>query len=85
MRVKITTETGSVYNIDEHGICVKTDKDGNRIDAFKPYVVIPVPDDVKNLKEVFSLPQGEPVVGQRLYISGLDNWWLTTRVVKVER
>lgn len=85
MKMKITTETGSVYNIGEHGICVKTDKHGKQIDAFKPFIIIPVPNDVKILGEVFSLPQGEPVVGQRLYISGLDNWWLTTRVVEVEK
>lgn len=82
--MKITTETGSVYNIDEHGICVKTDKNGNRIDAFKPFIMIPVPDGTKTLKDVLELPHGDPVIGQRIYISGLDNWWLSTAVVKVE-
>lgn len=82
--MKITTETGSVYDIDDHGICVKTDKDGNRIDAFKPFTMIPVPDTVRTFEEIFSLPHGDPVVGQRLYISGLQVWWLTTIVVSVE-
>lgn len=80
----ITTETGSVYNIDDHGICVKTDKDGNRIDAFKPFTMIPVPDGIETLKDVFELPHGDPVIGQRLYLSGLNVWWLTTTVVSVE-
>ena len=82
--MKITTETGSVYDIDDHGYCVKTDKHGKRIDAFKPLVMIPVHNDVRTLKEVFTLPEGEPVVGKRLYISGLYVWWLTTPVVSVE-
>ena len=82
--MKITTESGSVYSIDDHGFCVKTDKHGNRIDAFKAFVIIPVPESVKTVKEVFTFPEGKPVVGQRLYISGLDVWWLTTLVVSVE-
>jgi hypothetical protein len=82
--VKITTKTGSVYSIDDHGICIKTDKDGNRIDSFKPLVMIPVPDHINLLKEVYTLPHGDPVVGQRLYLSGLNVWWITTPVVSIE-
>lgn len=82
--MKITTESGSVYDIDDYGMCVKTDKHGRRVDMFKPLVVIPVPDEVKIVKEIYTLPQGEPVVGKRLYISGLNTWWLTTPVVSVE-
>lgn len=82
--MKITTESGSVYNIDDSGICTKTDKDGNRIDAFKPFIIIPVPNHIKLAKGIYTLPQGEPVVGQRLYISGLSTWWLTTPVVLIE-
>jgi hypothetical protein len=54
------------------------------MDAFKAFVIIPVPESVKTVKEVFTLPEGEPVVGKRLYISGLNVWWLTTLVVSVE-
>jgi hypothetical protein len=82
--MRITTETGSVYDIDDHGICIKTDKDGRRVDAFKPLVMVPVPNKIRTLKEIYALPLGEPIVGQRLYISGIDNWWLSTRVVSVE-
>lgn len=82
--MKITTETGSVYEIGEAGICIKTDKYGNRIDAFKPLVMIPVPEHIDTMEELYKLPKGDPVVGQRLYISGIDVWWLTTYVVSVE-
>lgn len=82
--MKITTETGSVYEISESGICHKTDKDGKLVDAFKPFVISPVPEHVTTLKEVYELPQGDPVIGERLFLSGLNNWWLSTRVVSVE-
>jgi len=82
--MKITTETGSVYDLSDSGICTKTDAEGRRVDAFKPFVVKPVPDHVTTLKEVYELPDDYPVVGQRMYISGLNTWWLTTRVVLVE-
>lgn len=83
-RMRIITETGSVYDIDNHGICVKTDKHGRRIDAFKPFTMIPVTEEVETLGDILKLPHGDPVVGQRFYISGLSVWWLTTPVVSVE-
>lgn len=82
--MKIVTETGSVYDIDDHGMCIKTDKHGKRVDMFKALVMIPVPNEVKVVREIYTLPQGEPIIGQRLYISGLNTWWLTTQVVSVE-
>jgi hypothetical protein len=82
--MKITTETGSVYDIDKYGMCIKTDKNGERIDMFKLLVTIPVPHHVKLVKEIYTLPQGEPIIGQRLYLSGLNTWWLTTPVVSVD-
>jgi len=83
--MKITTETGSVYDIDDNGICIKTNAEGRRIDAFKPFIIKPVPDHVTTLGEVYGLPEGNPVVGQRMYISGLNTWWISTPVVGVER
>jgi hypothetical protein len=83
MRVK--TVTGSVYDISFSGVCIKYDLYGRRVDAFKPFIMKPVPDHVVNLEEIHSLPQGDPVVGQRLYLSGLKSWWVTTEVVSVRR
>lgn len=82
--LKVTTETGSVYDINESGICLKTDKDGRSVDAFKPFCLKPIPDGVLTMGEVYDLPEGDPVVGQRMYISGLNTWWITTPVVSVE-
>ena len=33
--MRITTETGSVYEIDERGLCRKYDASGDHIDTFK--------------------------------------------------
>lgn len=82
--VRITTETGSVYDISDRGICHKMNKDGHCVDAFKPFVIKAVPDTVTTLGEVYELEDSEPVIGQRMFISGLNNWWLSTNVVSVE-
>lgn len=82
--VTITTETGSTYNISSTGICLKKNKDGNPIDAFKIFCMKPVPENVKFVSEIFELDDGNPVIGQRLYLSGLNQWWISTPVVSVD-
>ena len=82
--MRVTTESGSVYEISEHGICVKTNSDGYRVDAFKAMTIKAVPDSASSWEDIYNTPDGDPVVGQRMYISGLNTWWLTTPVVKVE-
>lgn len=82
--MKVTTEAGSVYDIDSHGICIKTNAEGRRVGSFKPFIVKPVPVSVRSWWEIHELPDGDPVVGQCMYISGLNTWWLTTPVVSVE-
>jgi hypothetical protein len=82
--MKITTETGSVYEIDDHGICRKYDKSGECIDSFKVWYMVPVPNEVVSVKEIYDLPKGDPEIGKRLYIGGKDSWWVSTRVVSIE-
>jgi hypothetical protein len=82
--MKITTETGSVYEIDDRLICRKYDKNGVGIDSFKVWYMKSVPDDVLTMSELYDLPKGDPEVGKRLYLGGRDSWWLSTRVVKIE-
>lgn len=82
--MKITTETGSVYEIDEHGICRKYDASGECIDAFRAWYMAPVPNEVVSVEEVYDLPKGDPEVGKRLYIGGRDSWWVSTKVVSIE-
>jgi len=81
--MKITTKTGSVYTIDD-GFCVKTDKNGNRVDAFKLWTMKSLPKHVKTWDEVHELPGGEPVIGECLYLAGKDVWWVSSAVVDIE-
>jgi len=67
--VKVETETGSVYEIDDHGICIKTNSDGVRVDAFKAFTIKAVPTSVETWDEIHETPNGHPVVGQCMYIS----------------
>lgn len=82
--MKIHTESGSTYSIVD-GFCVKTDRDGNRVDSFKVWGMKSIPRHDITWEELAEIPQGEPVIGDRLYISGKDVWWVTTRVVEVEQ
>ena len=81
--IKVTTETGSVYNIDEYGFCRKMNGAGELVDTFKPWIMKPIPDHVETLGEIYELPEGEPVIGQRLYLCGRESWWISTRVVSI--
>lgn len=81
--MKITTETGSVYDIDDGGICRKY-SDGKLVDSFKAMFKRSVPETVTKLEEVYELPEGELKVGDRLYISGINNWWISTPIVRIE-
>lgn len=80
----ITTESGSVYKIDERGIMNKYNADGVHVDAWKIWKMKAVPLEVKDMYEVFDLPYSEPEVGKRLYVGGKDAWWLSTPVVRIE-
>lgn len=79
----IVTETGSQYIIID-GLCVKKNKEGVSVDSFKIWSMKPVPHDVKQVNQIFALPEGKPTVGQRFYVAGKDSWWVTTRVVSVD-
>jgi hypothetical protein len=81
--MRITTESGSVYEITDHGVCKKTNREGRAVDAFKLLIMKPVPPGLTSWEELHELPQGDPLVGDRLFLSGLDNWWLTTPVQAV--
>ena len=82
--MKVTTESGSVYQINQHGIMTKYNADGRGIDAWKILQMKAVPTDVKDMKEVWDLPHGEPEIGKLLYVGGKDGWWLSTPVVRIE-
>jgi hypothetical protein len=82
--MKITTESGSVYEIDERGILTKYNANGVGIDAFKIWQMKAVPVYVETMEEIWDMPAGEPEVGKLLYVGGKDGWWLSTPVVRIE-
>jgi hypothetical protein len=81
--MKVTTESGSVYDIDDHGICIKTNADGERVHAFKVFTMKSFLTLPSSWEEIHQLPESRPKVGQHLFVSGRDVWWISTKVVSV--
>lgn len=82
--MKVHTKSGSTYHIDERGICRKYNAQGELIDSFKAMTIKSVPSDRTSWQEVLALPDSKPKVGESMYISGLNSWWLSTKVIEVE-
>ena len=82
--MKIYTESGSRYEIDERGIMTKYNAEGRSVDSWKVYQTKAVPVDFKDMKEVWDMPPSEPEVGKLFYVGGKDGWWLSTPVVRIE-
>jgi hypothetical protein len=83
--MRVTTESGSVYDIDENSrVCRKYNPQGVGVDAYKVYVMKAVPDKVLTLEEIYELPESQPEIGKRLYTSGKDSWWISTKVIAID-
>lgn len=81
--MKVFTETDSCYVIED-SLCKKLDSAGRTVDVFKVYMIKAVSDEVNSIEELHELERGEPEVGKRLYISGKDTWWISTKVTRIE-
>lgn len=82
--MKITTESGSRYEIEDGGVCRKYNSNGTLMDSFKVFFKKAVPTTVTSLGEVWDYPNRDPEVGMLLYIGGKDGWWLSTEVISIE-
>ena len=82
--MRISTKSGSRYEIDERGIVKKYNSEGVGIDAFKVYAMKAVPMNVQNMQEIWDMPESQPEVGKLLYVGGKDRWWLSTEVVEID-
>lgn len=82
--MRVVTESGSVYEVNDRGIMTKYNSDGHGVDSWKIWQMKAVPTDVGDMKEVWDLPQSEPEIGKLLYVGGKDGWWLSTPVVRIE-
>ena len=83
--MKITTVTGSKYNIDrEYGIWRKNGGIPHRIDWMR---AVPS-EERKRIASWRDLEEHsedrEPLVGEHLYIGGSEAWWLSTEIVSIE-
>lgn len=87
MILRATTETGSVYEIDvENQFWRKNNGPSERIWTMKSIPELTQPTTLGELmKRLETVPDVEvPVVGERLYISGKDEWAFSTVIVSVE-
>ena len=82
-KLVVKTESGSRYEF-EGRLMRKFDKDETLVDSFKAYVIKTVPSDVKNTSEIYQISESYPEVGNLLYVSGYEAWWLSTPVVSVQ-
>lgn len=82
--MKITTKSGSRYEIDGHGICRKYDSNDSLVDSFKVFVMKSVPTTVTSMGEVWDYPNSNPQVGKLMYIGGLSGYWISTEVMSIE-
>lgn len=82
--MKITTKTGAVYTINDHGILQKTTPEGDIVSTYKIFSMKAVPNDVDSWDAVHALPEGNPEIGKRLYTAGREDHWLSTEVVSIE-
>lgn len=82
--VRITTDSGAIYAI-RGGRCSKTSSRGARYDSFYIFDMKSVPLTFSgNLLDIRELPAAEPKVGDLLFISGRDEWWLSTPIRSIE-
>lgn len=84
LQMIIKTESGSRYEIDDHGICRKFDSANRPVDSFKVFFMKAIPANVTEMGEIWDYPNGDPQVGMLLYIGGREGWWLSTKVVSIE-
>ncbi len=81
----IRTESGSCYEINDHSICKKFDRDGDVVDVFKLYCMKAIPAGaISQMAQVWNYPNGDPEVGKLLFVLGKDVSWLSTKVVSIE-
>ena len=82
--MRITTESGAYYDIDERHICTKTDKYGYVHAPFKVWYTKAIDPNVQTWDEVQATEFSKPEVGKRMFLAGKDDSWLSTVVVKIE-
>ncbi len=86
--MKMTMESGSVYTY-EHGIVVIDPVEGGPKYAIKAWTLFAFDsNDLESLETIQDLldkvDRKDPAVGLRLFVSGKDDWRISTKIVKLE-
>jgi hypothetical protein len=77
--MKITTESGSVYEITPRGYW---SKNGNYHQ--KVWLMYCISNDVRTHSEIFATEKLPLTVGLRLYVAGKNEWALSTAIISIE-
>jgi hypothetical protein len=77
----VTTESGAQYRIID-GLCKKYDAYDVIVDVFKVYSIKALDEHVESWEDIHNSEDG-PAVGKRMYVSGPNSWWISTKVVSV--
>jgi len=82
--VLITTESGAIYAI-RRGRCTKTSSRGARYNSFSVVEIKSVPPTFSGtVLDIHNLPAKEPTIGDLMFVSGRDEWWLSTPIRSIE-
>jgi intergrase/recombinase len=86
--LKMTMESGSVYEY-RHGIIVITPSDGLPKYSIKAWTFFAFDSEelggVENLMDFLDkVEKKDPAVGLRLYVSGKEEWRISTKIIKLE-
>lgn len=86
---KATTETGTTYTRTRGFVVVDSKRHGKTTIRLWSIMVALVDEDAVTLGTPWDNPEqwavaDEPVIGRRLYVSGRDEWRISTPIVSVE-
>ena len=86
--MKMTMESGSVYTY-EHGIVVIDPVEGGPKYAIKAWTFFAFEsEELEGMEKLMDfldkVERKDPAVGLRLYVSGKDDWRISTKIVKLE-
>lgn len=90
--MKITTQSGAVYSVDEvYRAWYKNDTPAEHLATMlsvKQEDLVAFLDEGHTNAELLAWLGNQdysvPVVGERLYIASYDRWWLSTEIVSIE-
>lgn len=91
-RFRAVTRSGTVYESNGHSVRIDSDRSG--VTVIRPWFLRAfdrhdIPAEAETSREIFDYihsldPVDEPVVGLSLYVSGIDEWRISTPIESLE-